>query len=128
MPFAEVADIEARWRELSDDEQARAATLIGDASAELAAMVKVDESDTEQAELLKIVTCNMVIRAMSATDTDGFGIDQLSMAAGPYSETRHFSNPSGDMYLTKREKKLLGIGGNVYRAVHAHTWADDCDD
>lgn len=109
MAFADVSDIESRWRELSTDEEARAATLIDDASAMLSALVVVDETDEEQAELLKMVCCNMVIRAMSASEYDAFGASQMSMTAGPYSQQWTYANPSGDMFITKMEKRLLGI-------------------
>lgn len=109
MAFAEVSDIEARWRDLSADEEARAAVLIEDASAMLSSLVTVDGTD-EQAALLKMVTCNVVIRAMGSSESDLFGVSQTSMTAGPYSQSFSYSNPSGDMYLTKQEKSLLGIG------------------
>ena len=109
MAFADVSDLESRWRELSTEEEARANVLLGDASAMLSALVKVDSSDYEQSELLKMVCCDMVIRAMSATAADTFGVSQTSMTAGPYTQSFSYSNPSGDMYLTKLEKKLLGI-------------------
>ena len=111
MAFAQVSDIEARWRDLTDTEEARAAVLIEDASAALASLVTVDEGDEQQAANLKTVCCSMVIRCMSATDADNYGVSSMSITAGPYTQQRSFSNPSGDMYLTKFERKLLGIGG-----------------
>ena len=109
MAFADVFDIESRWRDLSEDEQARASVLLDDASAMLSAQVDVDEADEEQMKLLGIVCCSMVIRAMSATEADSFGADSMTMTAGPYSQSWSYNNPTGDMYLTKLEKKLLGI-------------------
>lgn len=109
MAFADVSDLESRWRDLSTEEEVRANVLLGDASAMLSALVKVDSSDYEQSELLKMVCCDMVIRAMSATAADAFGVSQTSMTAGPYTQSFSYSNPSGDMYLTKLEKRLLGI-------------------
>lgn len=109
MAFAEVSDIESRWRELSTEEQSRASVLIDDASAMLTALVDVDTDDDEQAQLLKQVCCSMVIRAMSATEADAFGASQMSMTAGPYTQSWNYANPSGDMYLTRLEKRLLGI-------------------
>ena len=108
MAYAEVSDIEARWRQLSTDEKSRAAVLIEDASAMLSTLVAVDGSD-EQATNLRTVCCNMVIRAMSATAADSYGVSQQSITAGPYTQSFSYSNPSGDMYLTKLEKRLLGI-------------------
>lgn len=109
MAYAEVSDIESRWRELSTDKQSRASVLIDDASAMLTALVDVDSDDSEQAQLLKQVCCSMVIRAMSATEADAFGASQMSMTAGPYTQSWNYANPSGDMYLTRLEKRLLGI-------------------
>lgn len=109
MAYATVSDIESRWRALSQDEKSRASVLIDDASAMLTALVVINEGDTEQAQLLKQVCCSMVIRAMSATEADTFGASQMSMTAGPYTQSWNYANPSGDMYLTRLEKRLLGI-------------------
>lgn len=117
MAFAEVSDIESRWRELSTTEQTRASVLIDDASAMLTALVNVDTDDEEQAQLLKQVCCSMVIRAMSATESDAFGASQMSMTAGPYTQSWNYANPSGDMYLTKLEKRLLGITSSYISSI-----------
>lgn len=109
MAFALVSDIEARWRDLSTDEELRAGILIDDASAMLSSMVTVDAHDEQQAALLKTVCCSMVIRSMSASAAENYGVSQASMTAGAYTQSWTYSNPSGDMYLTKLEKKLLGI-------------------
>ena len=107
--FATVSDIEARWSTLSTDETTRATTLLDDATAMLSALVEVRGGDHEQEALLKSVCCSMVIRAMSATESDSFGASSMSMTAGSYSQSWSYANPSGDMYLTKFEKRLLGI-------------------
>ena len=109
MAFAEVSDIKSRWRSLSDDEKSRAGVLIEDASAMLSALVDVDAADQQQAELLNTVCCNMVIRAMAQSNMDTFGVSQSAITAGPYTQSFSYSNPSGDMYLTKLEKKLLKV-------------------
>ena len=106
--FATLEDLEKRRGELSADETEKAATLLEDAAAYLYALVDVDPNNAEQAELLKIVSCNMVIRALDAGG-DMYGVESASMTAGVYSETRQFANPAGDMYLTKMEKRLLGV-------------------
>lgn len=117
--FATVSDLESRWRTLDTDEQEKAGTLLDDAAAMLAAFVTVDTSDTAQAELLKIVSCNMVIRSMSASETDAYGASQMSMTAGPYTRSYTFGNPSGDLYLTKLEKRMLGITGSYIGSLEA---------
>lgn len=107
MSYASYEDVEARWRPLSSDEKERVIVLLNDAASILDAFVKVNDDDASQAELLKVVSCNMVIRAMSSSDT--FGVTQASMTAGPYTQSWSYANPSGDLYLTKNEKRLLGI-------------------
>lgn len=109
MAYAEVSDIEARWRDLSASEEAIAAVLLDDASAALSKLVDVDAHDTEQADILKFVCCSMVIRKMSATETDTYGVSSMSMTAGPYTQQMAYSNPTGDWYLTKFERRLLGV-------------------
>lgn len=110
MLFADVSDLEARWHTLDESEAAKAETLLSDASAILARLIgEIDISDTDYMQLLKQVCCNMVIRAMSATESDNYGVDSMSMTAGPYSQSWNYNNPTGDMYLTKLEKRMLGI-------------------
>lgn len=105
--FATLEDLRIRRGGLSADEEPKAAALLEDAAAYLYSLVDVSPDDVAQEELLRIVSCNMVIRALDPGDM--FGVESASMTAGVYSETRQFANPSGDMYLTKTEKRLLGV-------------------
>lgn len=110
MAYATLDDIEARRGYLSADEREKAAALLDDAAVILDALVTIDGSD-EQETLLNLVSCNMVIRALSTTP-DAYGVSSLSTTAGVYSESLQYANPSGDMYLTKLEKRLLGIASS----------------
>jgi len=118
MAFATYQDIEARWRTLTADEQAVATTLLDDASNVLESLVEIDESDEKQAANLKQVCCSMVIRSMVASASSAFGVDELSATMGPFGRTMHYSNPNGDIYLTKFEKRLLGISGGRGRILY----------
>ena len=128
MAYASHADIEARWRTLTAAEEAQADTLCADASAIIDSLVTVDES---KLELAKVVCCNMVIRAMSASQSDAYGLSQSSMTAGPYTQSWSYANPSGDMYLTKLDRQMLGIGqgyiGSIPAAINMPT-CGCCDD
>lgn len=55
------------------------------------------------------VVCEMVQSA--AASEAGPGIASLQQGAGPYQQTTQFVNPVGDLYLTKKQKRLLGCGG-----------------
>lgn len=117
MAYADVSDLESRWRDLSADEEAKAAVLLDDASAMLDSLVDVNQDDEQQAQMLKIVCCNMVQRSMSATESDLYGVTQASMSAVGFSQSMSYSNPTGDMYLTRYEKRLLGINAGYITSI-----------
>ena len=127
MAYADVSDLEVRWRTLTDDEQARAEALLDDASAMLDAYITVDETDEKQLNLLKIVVCNMVERAMS-TGGDMYGVTQQSMTAVGFSQQFSYANPTGDLYITKAEKRMLGISGTGNGRTLMYGMVGDCDE
>ena len=116
MAYATVEDVEGRWHSLTSDEQERCALMLSDAAVAIDMLTTVGESKLEAA---KIVSCNMVIRSMAASDSqnDAFGATSVTTTAGPYSQSVSFANPSGDLYFTKLDKKMLGIrgGGRMLR-------------
>lgn len=114
MAYATVEDLVARWHALEGAEADRAGVLLEDAAAMLGALVEVDPEDGGQAELLKIVSCSMVIRAMLASESDAYGVSQLDYGMGPFNQAAHFANPNGDLYLTAQEKQMLGVVDGSY--------------
>lgn len=119
MQFADVTDLEARWRTLTLDEAATATALLTDASALLSSMVRIDGRDADYEYLLKIVCVNMVKRAMASVETGLYGVSQQSMTAGPYTQQASYSNPTGELYLTKSEKVMLGIKNGYIGSIRA---------
>ena len=118
MAFATYTDIEGRWRTLTSEEKSKATALLEDAAIILKERVTVVDGDEDQAKMLNMVSCNMVIRALLARASDAFGVDQVSATMGPFAQTAHYSNPNGNLYLTKDEKRLLGTGGGKGRMLH----------
>lgn len=114
MAYATVEDLEAGWRPLTESEQDVATTLLDRAAVYIDSFVTVDFSDEHQAAVLKAVSCSMVQRAMIATESGAFGVTQQTISADIYSQTQSFSNPTGDLYFTKDEKRMLGIGAKSY--------------
>lgn len=112
MAFATVQDLESRWRELTEDEAERAEVLLDDAAVYLSALVVVDAEDEQQQEALKIVSCNIVRRMMNVSD-DLYGVSDATMTADIYSQRYTFAGGGGNMYITKPEKRMLGIGGTL---------------
>lgn len=115
MAFATVDDLSKRWPSLSPGDHDRATTLLEDASLLIEAEYRragivIDPEDEFSVSARKIVCCSIVKRVM-ASSVDG-DYTQMSQTAGSFTEQFTFANPSGDMYLTAREYKMLGIPQN----------------
>lgn len=110
MVYATVSDLEARWRTLTPEEATRAEVLLDDAAVRLdVECPPSDPIDDEGAR--KIVSCEMVKRALASPG--GIGVNSIQEGAGPFQQTMQFSNPSGDLYLTKADRRLLRCGRQV---------------
>ena len=112
--YATLEDLQSRWRPLSADEQQRATTLLSDAAVKIALACKqsgvaIDAADELQSEALKSINCEMVKRAMMSP-IDMPPVSSFAQTAGRYSESQTYVNPTGDLYMTLGEKKMLGIG------------------
>ena len=109
MAYATVEELEERWRDLSETEKGKAAVLLGDAAAILdAEMGRCGIEAEGRTEKLRYVSCQMVRRAM-ASGADGGDYTSVSRTAGSFTEQYSLANPSGDMYLTANERRLLGV-------------------
>lgn len=102
--FATHQDLEARWKTLSAAEQATADVLLEDAAVIIRA--ECEDADDIDPGITKFVSCGMVKRAMIASGSEGIGQDNLT--AGPFSQQRSYTNPMGNVYLTKQDRRLLG--------------------
>lgn len=127
--LATVDDLQSGWRELASDEVDIAETLLARASAKIVTLlnqhnIDIDMSDELQLVNLATVTCNMVKRVFMAP---GNGVQSVTQGIGSTNATLAFLNADESLYLTKSDRETLGLSGgmNKYRAVHAHTWADE---
>lgn len=119
MTYATVDELEARWRPLSESERERAAVLLDDAAAILdAEMERCGLTAEGRSDKLRYVSCQMVRRVM-ASGTDAGDYSSVSRTAGSFTEQFSLSNPSGDMYLTSNERRLLGVQLRRGRAAYA---------
>ncbi len=131
VPFATVSELEARWRTLSTDEKTRATALLEDASYMILARCEtaatVDDGDTagrsQRESVLRSIVCAMVQRSMLAGDATP-GVKTTQETAGPFSQSFTFANPTGDLYLTAGELKLLPCGRQVAFTVSMSDWFD----
>ena len=111
MAYAEYTDVEAGFRELDADERERCENLLEEAAVIIDAV-----SRTEDEDILKLVSCRMVRRAIGdGTDTSfPMGASQGTVSAGGYSQSWTLgSGSTGELYLSRLEKKLLGSGNAI---------------
>lgn len=112
MAYATMEDVQARTSQVySPAEQDTIETLLQDA----AAMIDAYRADAA-AEMKKIVSCRMVIRAMGgdAVSSMPLGATQGSMTAGPYTQSWTLSGGAlGELYLGKTERAMLGGGNRI---------------
>jgi hypothetical protein len=111
MAYATYSDVQARMnRTLSTSEQSICATLLDDAA------VIIDATGTlATADVKKVVSCRMVIRALGDGETGvPVGATQGSMSGLGYSQSWTISSGStGELYLSKLDKQLLGLGNQI---------------
>ena len=117
--YASLSDIKSRMtRELTTEEETVAATLLEDAA------VMIDGINEEASEEAKrIVSCRMVIRALcDGSSGVPIGASQGSVAALGYSQSWTIGGgSSGELYLSRYEKRMLGSGN----AIGSHSPLED---
>lgn len=108
MAYATYDDIRKR-KDMTGMNQGRVEAFLEDAAIIIDAY---NESASDTAK--KFVSCNMVIRAIGSSDEGvPIGTTQATLSALGYSQSWTNSNGSGELYLSKMDKKVLGIGGKV---------------
>ena len=117
MAYAELSDYELRHGSVEPEDEQLVRTLLGDAATMLDGLVEVVDGDEHQAEVLKIVSCNMVSRCMAA---DTAGVDQVSYTMGPFAQSVHYAKPGGNLWLSKDDKDMLGLGGFKVGTIRPH--------
>lgn len=113
-PFASVDDLASRWHAFTSEERPRVEAVLDDASDVIMTYCPL-WAEASPATLRRI-TCAIAKRALLGADTAG--VSQSTQTAGPYTESFSYSNPAGDLYLTKAEKQALGCG-------RQHLWSID---
>ena len=108
-PFATVADYEARYGKVEDEE--RISKLLQDATNIIASQPGFCDKNRDETwwGVLETVACAMVHRSMMAGSYAG--LSSVSQGAGGYTASVGVYNPGGDLYLTRNERRALGIGG-----------------
>lgn len=113
--FATRGDLLALRPDLADVDGDRAEAVLEMASAAIASLCDAEAVD---ADVLKMVACSAAARSLQARDDAG--VQSESWGASPFSGSVTYANPSGDLYLTAFEKRLLGVDGSDMEAAYAN--------
>ena len=106
MLYAEVQDVEAGFRALSKEEQTRCVALLSEAAVIIDHYNPDADADTKRVVLGEDDSTGGVSFPMGST--------QGTATALGYSQSWTMSGgSSGELYLSKLEKKLLGVGSRV---------------
>ena len=112
MSYATAGDVQRRMvKPLSDDQMDVCVALLDDAGV-LIDSVAPNASDEAKAT----VSCSMVIRAIGSQGDLAVptGATQGSASALGYSQSWTFGNgATGELYLSRTEKRLLGVGNRI---------------
>ena len=111
MAYATVADVQARMTEtMTTDQQNICSNLLDDAAIIIDAFNVSASTDSK-----KLVSIRMVQRAMTTVPDVPMGSTQGSMSAMGYSQSWTMGSNSsvGELYLSKLEKQLLGLGNKI---------------
>lgn len=112
MAYATVDDVQARLTQtMTADQRTVCAALLDDAAVLIDAY-----TDDVLVDVAKVVSCRMVARAIgNGCDGVPMGASQGSMSALGYQQTWTMSGggATGEVYLTRTEKKMLGVGNAI---------------
>lgn len=117
--YAEVSDITALGRSLTNQQQEAAEVLIAEASAKLRLMAQkykknIDDliadpvTGEDYALAVKSVVVQAVCRALDAINDSG-AVSSASESLGPYSYTFQYANAGQLLYFLRNELKDLGL-------------------
>lgn len=108
--YATVQDVAAGFRPLSASEQTIASQLL------IEAAIIIDAYNTNaSADAKNVVSCRMVRRSIGSSGDVPIGASQGSMSALGYSQswTMGATGSTGELYLNRMDKKLLGAGNAI---------------
>lgn len=110
--YATIEDVKARCGyTLTADQERACAVMLEDCR------IMIDSiNPMADFEAKRLVSCNMVIRALKQNDSDTpIGATQGSMSALGYSQSWTFGKNGsyGELYLSRSDKRLLGYGNKI---------------
>ena len=117
--FATLQDLEARGVDYTLVGDDVAEQLLDDAGLVLRQYVTVDDGNAQQQDILCMVSCNMVGRAIESIGSKMNGVDQVSATMGPFQQSFHYADALGGLRLLPSERSLLGIDSGYISTIPA---------
>ena len=118
MAYATTDDVQARMTtELTESQLEVCEVLLEDVA------ILIDSCNADASEdVKKVVSCRVVVRTLG-TDDIPIGATQGSMSGLGYSQSWTIGNSGavGELYLTKTERQMLGVGN----AIGSHSPVED---
>lgn len=110
MAYAEVSDVIAGFRSLSDEEKSKASALLEEAKVLIDAVAPNASNEAK-----KVVSCRLVRRSIGDSDASiPIGATQGSVTALGYSQSWQIgSGSSGEMYINKTDRQMLGTSNKI---------------
>lgn len=108
--YATVQDVAAGFRPLTASEEQIASQLLIEAAIIIDAYNSLASADAKN-----VVSCRMVRRSIGSSGDTPIGASQGSMSALGYSQswTMGATGSTGELYLNRMDKKLLGAGNAI---------------
>ena len=108
--YATIQDVAAGFRPLTASEEQIASRLLVESA------IIIDAYDANaSADAKNVVSCRMVRRSIGSSGDTPIGASQGSMSALGYSQswTMGATGSTGELYLNRMDKKLLGAGNAI---------------
>lgn len=113
-PYATLEDLKKHWPGMPVSSEAEGEQKLIEASITLRQLYPGLDAQVAKGTLdpavLTLIVCRMVKRALLAGINDVEGVASRNETAGGVTMGFSFSNPNGNLYLTKDDKALLGGG------------------
>lgn len=111
-PFATIADYTLRGYDATRFSPEVLSERLAAASRQVRSLARgidarIDDGGLDP-DLVADVVCAMVARTVPASGMEG--VQAVQQSAGPFARSLTMANPAGDMYLTRSERRYLGIG------------------
>lgn len=116
--FATLQDLDSRGIDYIAVGRGVADQLLDDAGLILRQYVAVDGSE-EQQDVLRMVSCNMVGRAIESVGSKLNGVNQVDATMGPFQQSFHYADALGGLRLLPSERSFLGIDGGYISTIPA---------